>query len=170
MLAIGYIIALALTIFLYFGLFVVNPNQGKVLQLFGSYVGTVKDPGLRWANPLYTKKRVSLRVRNFETSKMKVNDNRGNPVEIAAVVVWKVVDTAEAIFEVDDYETFKAKLEDPGGFLLAHWCGDDACEDRVQEETKATIRCLAFDQPEETGACLVCGKTSKKRAHFARGY
>ena len=89
--------------FLLFGLFVINPNEGKVLQLFGSYVGTVRDPGLRWANPLYMKKRVSLRVRNFETSKLKVNDNRGNPIEIAAVVVWKVVDTAEAVFEVDNY-------------------------------------------------------------------
>ena len=102
-LVVGYIIALAVVVFLYFGLFVVNPNEGKVLQLFGSYVGTVKDPGLRWANPFFTKKRVSLRVRNFETSKLKVNDKRGNPIEIAAVVVWKVVDTAEAIFEVDDY-------------------------------------------------------------------
>ena len=101
-LVIGCIIALVVTVFLFFGLFVVNPNEGKVLQLFGSYVGTVRDPGLRWANPFYTKKRVSLRVRNFETSKLKVNDNRGNPIEIAAVVVWKVIDTAEAIFEVDD--------------------------------------------------------------------
>jgi len=105
-LIIGYIVALSLVVFLYFGLFVVNPNQGKVLQLFGSYVGTVRDPGLRWANPFYTKKRVSLRVRNFETSKLKVNDNRGNPIEIAAVVVWKVVDTAEAVFEVDDYVNY----------------------------------------------------------------
>jgi len=105
-LVIGYVIALAAVIFLFFGLFVVNPNEGKVLQLFGSYVGTVKDPGLRWANPFYTKKRISLRVRNFETSKMKVNDNRGNPIEIAAVVVWKVADTAEAIFEVDDYVNY----------------------------------------------------------------
>ena len=92
---IGCIIALVVTVFLFFGLFVVNPNEGKVLQLFGSYVGTVRDPGLRWANPFYTKKRVSLRVRNFETSKLKVNDNRGNPIEIAAVVVWKVIDTAD---------------------------------------------------------------------------
>ena len=102
-LAVGYILALAVVIFLFFGVFVVNPNEGKVLQLFGSYVGTVKDPGLRWANPFFTKKRVSLRVRNFETSKLKVNDNRGNPIEIAAVVVWRVTDTAEAVFEVDDY-------------------------------------------------------------------
>ena len=105
-LVISCILALIVTFVLFFGLFVVNPNEGKVLQLFGSYVGTVKDPGLRWANPFYTKKRVSLRVRNFETSKLKVNDNRGNPIEIAAVVVWKVTDTAEAIFEVDDYVNY----------------------------------------------------------------
>jgi regulator of protease activity HflC (stomatin/prohibitin superfamily) len=103
---VGYIVGIAVIKILYFGFFVVNPNEGKVLQLFGKYVGTVRDPGLRWANPFYTKQRVSLRVRNFETSKMKVNDNRGNPVEIAAVVVWKVVDTAEAIFEVDDYVNY----------------------------------------------------------------
>jgi regulator of protease activity HflC (stomatin/prohibitin superfamily) len=88
------------------GLFVVNPNEGKVLQLMGSYAGTAKMPGLRWANPLYTKRRVSLRVRNFESARLKVNDNEGNPIEIAAVVVWKVVDTAEASFEVDDYENY----------------------------------------------------------------
>ena len=88
------------------GLFVVNPNEGRVVQLFGDYVGTVKTPGLRWANPFYTKKRISLRVRNFESTKLKVNDHEGNPIEIAAVVVWRVVDTAEAVFEVDDYQNF----------------------------------------------------------------
>ncbi len=88
------------------GLFVVNPNEGRVLQLFGKYVGTVKEPGLQWANPLYSKKRVSLRVRNFESGRLKVNDLDGNPIEIAAVVVWRVVDTAEAIFEVDDYQNY----------------------------------------------------------------
>lgn len=88
------------------GLFVVNPNQGVVLQLFGDYRGTVRQPGLRWANPFYSKKAVSLRVRNFETARLKVNDHDGNPIEIAAVVVWKVVDTAEASFEVDDYENY----------------------------------------------------------------
>jgi regulator of protease activity HflC (stomatin/prohibitin superfamily) len=90
----------------WFGFFMVDPNEGRVLQLFGKYVGTVKEPGLRWSNPFYTKDRVSLRVRNFESSKLKVNDNNGNPIEIAAVVVWEVVDTAEAIFQVDDYEDF----------------------------------------------------------------
>lgn len=88
------------------GFFVVNPNQGKMLQLFGRYVGTVHTNGLRWANPFYTKKKISLRVRNFETGKLKVNDKSGNPIEIAAVVVWKVVDTAEAMFEVDDFENY----------------------------------------------------------------
>jgi len=88
------------------GFLVVNPNEGKVLQLFGDYKGTVKRPGLRWANPFYTKRRVSLRVRNFETAKLKVNDKRGNPIEIAAIVVWRVVDTAEAVFSVDDYENY----------------------------------------------------------------
>ena len=88
------------------GFFIVHPNTGKVLQLFGKYVGTVKETGLRWTNPLYSKKRMSLRIRNFESSHLKVNDNEGNPIEIAAVVVWRVVDTAEASFEVDDYQNY----------------------------------------------------------------
>lgn len=97
---------LALAIFLMAGLFVVNPNEAKVLQFFGDYVGSVRIAGLRWANPLYTKRRISQRVRNFESSHLKVNDNEGNPIEIAAVVVWKVVDTAEAVFQVDDYNNY----------------------------------------------------------------
>lgn len=88
------------------GLFTVHPNEGKVLQLFGQYQGTVRKPGLRWANPFYSKQRVSVRVRNFETGKLKVNDSSGNPIEIAAVIVWRVVDTAEALFNVDDYQNF----------------------------------------------------------------
>jgi regulator of protease activity HflC (stomatin/prohibitin superfamily) len=100
--------ALGLTVvtFLMFGHFMVHPNQGKVLQLFGAYSGTAKVQGLRWANPLLMKKPVSLRVRNFESGRLKVNDSDGNPIEIAAVVVWKVVETAEAVFEVDDYENY----------------------------------------------------------------
>jgi len=88
------------------GLFMVQPNQGVVLQLFGNYTGTTKVPGLRWANPFLSKRHVSLRVRNFETTHLKVNDRDGNPIEIAAVVVWRVVDTAEAIFMVDNYENY----------------------------------------------------------------
>jgi regulator of protease activity HflC (stomatin/prohibitin superfamily) len=100
------VLLLVVLLILYMGFFMVHPNQAKVLQLFGSYVGSVRETGLRWANPFYSKESVSLRVRNFESGQMKVNDSSGNPIEIAAVVVWKVVDSAEAMFEVDDYESF----------------------------------------------------------------
>ena len=88
------------------GLFTVSPNEAKVLQLFGNYMGTVREPGLRWVNPFFTKRGISLRVRNFESERLKVNDLAGNPIEIAAVVVWRVVDTAEALFHVDNYDNF----------------------------------------------------------------
>ncbi len=90
----------------WFGFYMVQPNQSAVLQLCGRYVCTDFSNGLRWANPFFSKQKVSLRVRNFESSKLKVNDHAGNPVDIAAVVVWKVVDSAEAVFEVEDYENF----------------------------------------------------------------
>ena len=92
--------------FLLFGLYKIEPNQAAVLNLFGKYVGTVKDGGLRWNSPFYGKKKVSLRVRNFESSKLKVNELDGSPIEIAAVIVWQVVDSAEAVYNVDDYESF----------------------------------------------------------------
>jgi regulator of protease activity HflC (stomatin/prohibitin superfamily) len=88
------------------GFFVVEPNQASVLMLFGNYRGSERRPGLWWANPFMTKKRVTMRVRNFESSKLKVNDHDGNPIEIGAVVVWRVVDSAEAIFQVDNYDNF----------------------------------------------------------------
>jgi regulator of protease activity HflC (stomatin/prohibitin superfamily) len=100
------IIAGVVELVLMAGLFIVNPNQVKVLQLFGSYVGTVRTPGLRWANPLYLKTTISVRIRNFESAHLKVNDRDGNPVEIAAIIVWRVVDTAEALFEVNNYEDY----------------------------------------------------------------
>ena len=99
-------LAVVVEIFLLAGLFMVEPNQGRVLTLFGAYKGTERTPGLRWANPFLGKRAVSLRVRNFETDRLKVNDADGNPIEIAAVVVWKVVDTFEAVFRVDDYENY----------------------------------------------------------------
>ena len=88
------------------GLFTVEPTQGVVLTLFGRYVGTCRETGLRFANPFYSKKKISLRVRNFESGRLKVNDLEGSPIEIGAVVVWQVVDTYEAAFKVDDYENF----------------------------------------------------------------
>jgi len=88
------------------GLYTVQPNQAAVLSLFGKYVGTVKENGLRWNNPFYAKRKVSQRVRNFESGKLKVNELDGSPIEIAAVIVWQVVDSAEAVYNVDDYESF----------------------------------------------------------------
>jgi regulator of protease activity HflC (stomatin/prohibitin superfamily) len=104
------------------GLFTVAPNEGRVLQLFGAYRGTARDEGLRWANPFYSKRRISLRVRNFESAHLKVNDTDGNPIEIAAIVVWRVVDTAEAVFEVDDYEHYiKVQTESAVRNLATHY-------------------------------------------------
>lgn len=108
------------------GFFMVHPNQSKVLTLFGTYVGSVRTTGLRWANPFYAKETVSLRVRNFDCDTLKVNDSSGNPIEIAAVVVWKVVDSAEAVFEVDDYISF------------------------VQIQSEAALRNLATSYPYES--------------------
>ena len=118
-----YFLAGFISLFCLAGLFVVNPNEARVLQLFGDYVGTVKEDGLRWANPFYTKRSIMLRVRNFESARLKVNDHDGNPIEIGAVVVWKVVDTAEACFEVDNYEHY------------------------VNVQTEAAIRTLASHYP-----------------------
>lgn len=88
------------------GLYMIQPNQAAVLNLFGKYVGTVKDNGLRWNNPFFGKRKVSQRVRNFECGKLKVNELDGSPIEIAAVIVWQVVDASEAVYNVDDYESF----------------------------------------------------------------
>jgi regulator of protease activity HflC (stomatin/prohibitin superfamily) len=119
------LVAIALLI-CFAGFFMVHPNQARVLTLFGTYVGSARDTGLRWANPFYAKKAVSLRVRNFDCDPLKVNDSSGNPIEIAAVVVWKVVDSAEASFEVDDYISF------------------------VEIQTEAALRNLATSYPYES--------------------
>jgi len=105
------------------GLYKVEPNQSAVLSLFGKYIGTVRTPGLRFNNPFYTKKKISLRVRNFESGKLKVNELDGSPIEIAAIVVWEVNDSAEAVFNVDDYESF------------------------VQIQSEAAIRAMATSYP-----------------------
>jgi regulator of protease activity HflC (stomatin/prohibitin superfamily) len=105
-LMIGVVLLFGTEILLLRGFFMVAPNEARVLQLFGDYAGTAKLPGLRWANPFYTRRKISVRVRNFESGRLKVNDADGNPIEIAAVVVWRVVETAEATFEVDDYENY----------------------------------------------------------------
>jgi len=125
-LMIGFFLAAVVLLICFAGFFMVQPNQARVLTLFGSYAGSARDTGLRWANPFYAKKTVSLRVRNFDCDPLKVNDSSGNPIEIAAVVVWKVVDSAEAVFEVDDYISF------------------------VEIQTEAALRNLATSYPYES--------------------
>ena len=120
---------LVIDIFMTTGLFTVAPNEGQVLQLFGAYRGTARDAGLRWANPFYSKRRISLRVRNFESAQLKVNDTDGNPIEIAAVVVWRVVDTAEAVFEVDEYEHYVRVQSEAAVRILASRYPYDAHEE-----------------------------------------
>ena len=137
--AIGFVIGLFVAIVLIplcvltlIGLFLINPNEARVIQLFGRYVGTTSEKGLRWANPFYSKQRVSLRVNNFETDRSKVNDSAGNPIEIAAVVVWKVVDSAEAVFEVDDYRHFmRVQSESAIRNLASQYRYDSRTEDEV---------------------------------------
>jgi regulator of protease activity HflC (stomatin/prohibitin superfamily) len=115
---------------LFVGFFVVNPNEARVLTLFGAYAGSVKREGFHWANPLLTRRKISLRIRNFESSKIKVNDAEGNPVEIAAVVVWRVVETAEAMFEVDSYEHYvKVQTESAVRNLATQYPYDAYIED-----------------------------------------
>lgn len=106
--ALFWLVGLLTGLFLMIGLFTVQPNQAVALTLFGEYRGTVDTPGLRWVNPFYGKHRTSLRVRNFETGTLKVNDADGSPIEIGAVIVWQVTDTAEALFNVEDYKGYVA--------------------------------------------------------------
>ena len=102
------LLGLAFAVFLFAGLYMVQPNQAKVMTMFGAYAGSDRTEGLRWTVPFFLRKAISLRIRNFESSRIKVNDKSGSPIEIASVVVWSVSDTAEAMFEVDDYESFVA--------------------------------------------------------------
>jgi hypothetical protein len=103
----GFLFLLIVVAVSFGGLVLVSPGEARVLQLFGSYSGTLKKPGFWWVHPFTSPRRaISLRVRNFESAKLKVNEHAGNPIEIAAVVVWQVVDTAEAMFQVDDYNNF----------------------------------------------------------------
>jgi regulator of protease activity HflC (stomatin/prohibitin superfamily) len=150
LLILGLIALFLVECFLLFGFFIVNPNEAKVLQLFGKYAGTVKGDGFHWANPLLTKRRLSLRIRNFESATTKVNDLEGNPIEIASVVVWRVVDTFEASFEVDDYEHY-VKVQTEGAIRnLATQYPYDSHEDErkslrgntleIAEQLKAEIQ------------------------------
>lgn len=124
---IGSILALAVNVILFTGLFTLEPNEAMVLLLFGKYMGTEKQSGFLWANPLYTRKRVSLRARNFDSDKLKVNDKKGNPIEISTVVVWKVENTAQAFFEVDSFLEFvHVQSESALRHMASHYAYDDS--------------------------------------------
>nr|WP_211229041.1 SPFH domain-containing protein [Geothrix fermentans] len=130
-------------LFVLTGLFVVNPNEAMALQLFGAYRGTVRQEGMAWANPFLSKRKISTKVRSFESQRLKVNDQDGNPVEIAAIIVWRVVDTAEALFEVED------------------------CEKYVTVQSEAALRALASHFPydaHETGQLSLRGSTDEVAA------
>lgn len=117
------------------GFFTLQPNEARALTLFGSYVGTERRSGFHWTNPFNSKKRISVRARNFNTPKLKVNDKRGNPIEIGAVVVWRVADTAEALFDVENYEEFVSVQSESAVRLLAsRYAYDDG------EEGEITLR------------------------------
>jgi regulator of protease activity HflC (stomatin/prohibitin superfamily) len=124
-----FVLLAVVLVILWTGLVTVQPNQGKALLLFGRYSGTIRKQGLWWANPFLTKRAVSLRVRNFETAKLKVNDRNSNPIEIAAVVVWQVTDTAEALFEVDSFEEYIRVQSESALRGLANQYPYDAHED-----------------------------------------
>ena len=147
-------IGIAVATFLSAGLFMVNPNEAKVLQLFGAYKGTAKEQGLRWANPFLMKRKVSLRVRNFESSHLKVNDIDGNPIEIASVVVWKVFETAEAVFEVDDYEHYVKVQSEAALRNLASSYDYDAHDD-AQVSLRGHTNAVADHLKREIGDRLV---------------
>lgn len=138
-----YIVALlifALAILIFAGLFIVNPNEAKVMVLFGKYAGTVRSDGFSWANPFYTKRRMSLRARNLSGQKLKVNDKLGNPIEIAAVIVWKVEETAKASFDVDNYEQYVVIQSEAAVRHLAQSYPYDTFEDPGKDHEVLTLR------------------------------
>jgi regulator of protease activity HflC (stomatin/prohibitin superfamily) len=148
-LIVGCILVMSVGLFSLAGLFIVNPNEAKALVLFGTYKGTVKKDGFWFANPFMTKKAISLRVRNFETAKLKVNDNHSNPIEIGAIVVWKVIDSAEALFEVDDYTRYVAVQSESALRAVAtqypydsHTAGEQSLSTHTTEVSQALEKAL----------------------------
>lgn len=132
-------------VFMLAGLYMLQPNEAAILTLFGHYVGSDRSEGLRWANPFYVKRKMSLRARNLNAPTLKVNDKRGNPVEISAVVVWRVDDTAQAVFDVDDYEHY------------------------VKVQAEAAIRHLATQFAYDEGEDLAPGETTLRSGEAAIG-
>jgi regulator of protease activity HflC (stomatin/prohibitin superfamily) len=130
------VLALVAAVLVFLGLYMLQPNEAGILTLFGSYTGTDRNAGLRWANPLKAKRKLSLRARNLNVAALKVNDKRGNPIEIGAVVVWRVRDSAQAVFDVDNYELFVSlQAEAAVRHLASLYAYDDGDDLRAGETT-----------------------------------
>lgn len=129
-----FLIVTAISFLGFFGFILVNPNTSKVVLLFGKYVGTVKENGLYWANPFYTKKKISLRASNFDSERLKVNDKLGNPVMISTILVWRVTNTYKAAFDVDNYENFVRVQTDAAVRKLASMYPYDNFADEGHDE------------------------------------
>jgi len=129
------IICLLSGLFILSGLIIVNPNQSRVLTLFGKYVGSIRENGFQWVNPFYKKRKISLRARNFDSERVKVNDKRGNPILISVILVWRVQETYKAAFEVDDYESFVRVQTDAAVRKLAGMYSYDNFDDEQEEVT-----------------------------------
>jgi len=161
--AVGAIFALGMLacVWCWAGLYMLQPNQAALLMLFGSYRGTDRAEGLRWANPFYVKKKMSVRARNFNSEKLKVNDMRGNPIEIAAAIVWRVEDTAQASFDVDNFETFVlTQAESAVRHLALSYAYDNIDEPAAGEARELTLR----SGTEEVAAAL----QAELQARFAQ--
>jgi regulator of protease activity HflC (stomatin/prohibitin superfamily) len=145
-----------LWVFLTLGFFTLEPNVSAVVLLFGAYRGTCRDRGLRWANPLYSKHKLSLRAHNFNGEKLKVNDSRGNPIEIAAVIVWRVAETAQAVFDVEDYKAYiEVQSESAVRHLASRYPYDTSDEHEKGLSLRGSIdevsRCLQEELAERLG-------------------
>ncbi len=149
------------SILLFKGCFVIGPNEARVLTFVGKYVGTVRDAGLRFANPFTTKRSISLRARNFDTAKIKVNDIEGNPIEIGAVIVWRVLDTAQAMFDVEAFASFvQIQAETALRNLAMHHPYDGHDENMVSlrghsDEVSALLRKEVNDKVSQAGVEVV---------------
>lgn len=135
---IAWLLVIAVDAICFAGLTIVNPNEAKVVTLFGLYKGSLKQAGFWWLNPLTSRRRLSLRIRNFESGKLKVNDRDGNPVEIASIVVWRIVETFEAVFNVDDYEHFVHVQSESAVRVLATTYPYDAHEGEISLRLSVT--------------------------------
>jgi regulator of protease activity HflC (stomatin/prohibitin superfamily) len=160
---------LAFTLLMFLGLYMLQPNEAAILTLFGEYRGTDRSEGLRWVNPFYAKRRISLRARNVNAPTLKVNDKRGNPVEIGAVVVWRVRHSAQAVFDVDDFETYvKVQAEAAVRHLASMYAYDDGEDLAAGEQTlrggmdqvAAALRAELQDRFEEAGVEVLDAKLS----------